>query len=969
MKSLKLCLLVTCCILVSLSSPAWAQSLVFGQVETGTISSAGQKNSYTFSANAGDVVDFTMVATSGNLSPEIQLYNPSGTLIASAAAEFCNVTAIELNTVTLATSGTYTVVAGDCSGSNTGNYDLYGQRTNNPSGAASLPFGETQAGTISLAAQSNTYTFSANANDVVDFTMTTTSGSLSPKIRLYSPAGALVASANAEFCNVTDIEMNTVTLPSTGIYTVLVGDCADTNAGNYEFYGQRTNNPSGAENLPFDQTQSGTISSAAQSNTYTFSANANDVVDFTMTTSGSLSPKIRLYNPAGALVASANAEFCNVTDIELNTVTLPTSGTYTVLVGDCADTNAGNYELYAQRTEHPTGAAALPFGQTRGGTISSAAQSNTYTFSANANDVVDFTMTRTSGSVSPKIRLYNPAGQLVASANAEFCNVTDIELNTVTLATSGSYTVLVGDCSDTNTGNYELYMQRMNNPSGAAMLLLGQTQTGNIGLAAQSNTYVFSGNANDLFDFTMVTTSGSVSPKIRLYSPAGALVASANAEFCNVTDIEMNTVTLPSTGIYTVLVGDCADTNSGNYAIYGQRTNSPFSPAPLLWGGGTTAGNIASAAQSNTYTFSGTANNVVDLTMVATSGSLSPKIRLYNPDGTLLGSAAAEFCNVSTIELSSVTLAQNGIYTVLLGDCSDTLTGNYNVSGLCFGTCPVMPAITWAEPHTIINPTPLSGTQLDASSPVAGTFAYNPPAGTVLPVGPQNLSVIFSPGNTTEYSNAEDSVQLMVKSIVASVSPTSLRFGKQIIDTTSAAKTVTLASTGTATLNISSITISGDFAISANTCGATLAAGKKCEVSVTFTPTVLGPLTGTLSFTDNAPNTSPQTVPLTGMGVEPATLAPAQATYAAQAVGTTSPPKTFTLTNNQTVALSSIVISTTGDFAVSATTCTTSLAANDQCTISVTFTPTQTGTRTGQLSVSDSASNSPQTASLTGTGT
>jgi hypothetical protein len=34
----------------------------------------------------------------------------------------------------------------------------------------------------------------------------------------------------------------------------------------------------------------------------------------------------------------------------------------------------------------------------------------------------------------------------------------------------------------------------------------------------------------------------------------------------------------------------------------------------------------------------------------------------------------------------------------------------------------------------------------------------------------------------------------------------------------------------------------------------------------------------------------------------------------------------------------------------------------------VTFTPKATGTRTGQLSVSDSASNSPQTASLTGTG-
>jgi len=138
-------------------------------------------------------------------------------------------------------------------------------------------------------------------------------------------------------------------------------------------------------------------------------------------------------------------------------------------------------------------------------------------------------------------------------------------------------------------------------------------------------------------------------------------------------------------------------------------------------------------------------------------------------------------------------------------------------------------------------------------------------------------------------------------------------------------------------------------------------------VSITFTPMALGTLTGTLTFTDNAAN-SPQTVTLSGTGVLPATLAPAAATYASQAVGTTSAAKTFTLTNNQTVALTGIAITTAGDFAVSATTCTTSLIAKGKCTISVTFTPTAKGTRTGLLSVSDSANNSPQKSSLIGTG-
>jgi FG-GAP-like repeat/Bacterial Ig-like domain (group 3)/Abnormal spindle-like microcephaly-assoc'd, ASPM-SPD-2-Hydin len=199
------------------------------------------------------------------------------------------------------------------------------------------------------------------------------------------------------------------------------------------------------------------------------------------------------------------------------------------------------------------------------------------------------------------------------------------------------------------------------------------------------------------------------------------------------------------------------------------------------------------------------------------------------------------------------------------------------------------------------------------------------------------------------------------------VSPSSLSFGNQVVGATSPAKTVTLKNTGTATLEISSIKPTGDFAISANTCGAALAGKKSCNVSITFTPKALGKLTGTLTFTDNAVN-SPQTVPLSGTGVEPATLTPASAVYAKQSVGTTSAAKTFTLTNNQTVALTSIAISTTGNFAASATTCGASLAAKGKCTISVTFTPTATGTRTAHLRVSDSASNSPQTSTLTGTG-
>lgn len=204
---------------------------------------------------------------------------------------------------------------------------------------------------------------------------------------------------------------------------------------------------------------------------------------------------------------------------------------------------------------------------------------------------------------------------------------------------------------------------------------------------------------------------------------------------------------------------------------------------------------------------------------------------------------------------------------------------------------------------------------------------------------------------------------------VVTLTPTALVFAKTVVGTTTTAKSVTVANTGSSTLNISSIVVSGDFApaTSPKPCGSTLAAGANCIIKVTFTPTQLGARTGNITITDNASN-SPQTVPLSGTGIAPVTLTPTSATYAAQTVGTTSLPKTFTLKNSQSVTLSSIVISTTGDFSVSTTTCGASLAAKTNCTIKVVFKPTATGTRTGKLNVADNASNSPQTSSLTGTG-
>ena len=72
------------------------------------------------------------------------------------------------------------------------------------------------------------------------------------------------------------------------------------------------------------------------------------------------------------------------------------------------------------------------------------------------------------------------------------------------------------------------------------------------------------------------------------------------------------------------------------------------------------------------------------------------------------------------------------------------------------------PSLTWSAPSSITYGTALSGTQLDATANVPGSFAYNPSAGTVLNAGTNTLSVTFIPGDTVDYNSATDTVHLAV---------------------------------------------------------------------------------------------------------------------------------------------------------------------------------------------------------------
>ncbi len=108
---------------------------------------------------------------------------------------------------------------------------------------------------------------------------------------------------------------------------------------------------------------------------------------------------------------------------------------------------------------------------------------------------------------------------------------------------------------------------------------------------------------------------------------------------------------------------------------------------------------------------------------------------------------------------SNATSSVHNLAGLALAGAGGVAGTNY-VKGFTAG--PTAPTITWAAPNAITYGTALSGAQLDASAGTGGSFAYSPASGTVLGAGTQTLSVTFTPTDTTDYTTATGSVQLVV---------------------------------------------------------------------------------------------------------------------------------------------------------------------------------------------------------------
>ena len=429
--------------------------------------------------------------------------------------------------------------------------------------------------------------------------------------------------------------------------------------------------------------------------------------------------------------------------------------------------------------------------------------------------------------------------------------------------------------------------------------------------------------------------------------------------------------------------------------VSGYTTTSDFPAIGAIQGTSTTGGSSAfvvemaptgASALLSSY-LSGLAGYVTNGILQSNSYGFSPAIAVDSSGnmsvaGNLGG--AADF----PITVSS----SNPDYAFVARIAASSTPYTISTPGsVAFGNVPVGVSTSLYSAPAVVTVRNLSSTAAPISSIVASPAsifsATNGCSGTIPAFGVCPVSINFAPtaagaraGTISVNSNASDSPMVIavtgtgVDDAYTVASTSTLTFGPQNVGSTSSPQLVTLTNLGdeTATLSIYVPYLGSDYTATDN-CPTQLAPGGSCVVEVIFNPTQVGLRQGTLYIQGGGPSIS---IPLNGTGVASGvggtiSFSAASLQLGTLTVGSTSAYQVVDVENNSNVPFTISSIATSGDFSIYTTNCGTlpvQLGVQAACAVYVTFTPSAAGLRTGNLTFTDSASGSPQSVALSGTG-
>jgi hypothetical protein len=205
----------------------------------------------------------------------------------------------------------------------------------------------------------------------------------------------------------------------------------------------------------------------------------------------------------------------------------------------------------------------------------------------------------------------------------------------------------------------------------------------------------------------------------------------------------------------------------------------------------------------------------------------------------------------------------------------------------------------------------------------------------------------------------------------ASLATTPIEFGSMIVGSAPVQQTIALTNTGNAILGINSVTVSPPFTLS-NGCGASLAEGGSCNLTVGFNPSAVGDYAGFLGVSTNAPGASFLQVPVHAavqQRPEPIVkVSPRVINFGARFAGSPSPSQNVTVSNEGGSAATLAIDLNMPHFTIINTSCGATLAPQASCNVELAFAPSGFGPRRASLVVTSNAPDSPVEVTLSGAG-
>lgn len=633
---------------LALSAIASAQALVNGGSVTGSISTAGDADTYSFTALAGEEYQVRATDTGGGaFTPQIRIFNGGGTLLHSTwGASVASLSAAA------SAGGAFTVEIRDLSLTNTGPYKIEFARAPGANEGGPLTNGAAAAGVLDLG-DLDSYTFAANAGDglqlrVGDVAIT----ALTPEISLYSPSGV-----GLNYTWGVDAASISTTALTSGVYTVVVGDRNLTGSGSYALHLVRAPGANEGGALPNGGSLSNTID-VGDLDSYSFVAGAGE--DFQVRAgdlnAGAFTPELSVYSPTGALLAYTWSASVAVIS---NTAAL--SGTYTVVVGDRNLSGTGPYDIHFTRRPGANEGGTLPLGGSVSGVID-LGDLDSYTFFASWGQGFQIRAADLGlSALTPELAVYDPSGQLAhytwAAATAV---VTGAAMET------GTYTVVVSDRNGSGTGAYDLHFARAPGANEGGTLPNSGVKFDTLTMG-DLDSYTFAMSWGESINLRFADLAASaITPEMTLYGPAGEVAATTWT-----TDVARIAHTAVATGVYTVVVGDRNATGVGPCALYFARAPGA-NEGGLIPNGASLAGYF-DRGDLDSFTLNATNGQIIQLSVSeGATPALTPEMFLYGPTGALVATTWA-----ATAASINIAAPETGIYTLVVDDRNSTGVGLY----------------------------------------------------------------------------------------------------------------------------------------------------------------------------------------------------------------------------------------------------------------------------------------------------